>query len=458
MLSDVLAYAQQHRKETLEDLQALLRIPSISTLPEHKPAMQRAADWLVEQLGRLGLNARRIATAGGPDIVYADWLQAGPGRPTLLIYGHYDVQPADPIDEWLTPPFEPTIKGDNLFGRGTSDNKGQFYAHIAAAAAYLRAAGGLPINIKFLLEGEEECGSLHLGQFVQAHQELLKADAAMISDTPIVDPQTPALIAGVRGLVYMEIFMRGFKRDLHSGAYGGVVDNPLNAMVRLLASLRDASGRVTIASFYDKVRAPTPAEKEVLENGKVNGEKILAETGALQLWGESDYTVAERIGVRPTLDIHGIKGGFTGSGQKTVIPASVSAKVSMRIVPDQDAEEIARLFTEHILRLAPPTMEVSVQKLAAADGAVLDLSAPAMEAGMQAYERGFGRRPVYLREGGTLPVVSMFHKVLGVPVVMMGFGLPDDALHAPNEKFYLPNFYRGIDTAIHYYDILSRQS
>ena len=458
MLSDALAYAQQHRKETLENLQALLRIPSISTLPEHKPDMQRAADWLVDQLTGLGLNARRIATAGGPDIVYADWLNAGPGKPTLLVYGHYDVQPADPLDEWQTPPFEPTVKENNIFGRGTSDNKGQLYTHVAAAAAYMRAAGRLPLNIKFLLEGEEECGSPHLGEFVRAHQELLKTDAAVISDTPIVDPETPALITGVRGLVYMEVFMRGSRRDLHSGGYGGVVENPLNAMVRLLASLHDASGRVTITDFYDKVRLPTPVEREALENDTINQEKILAETGAPQLWGEAGYTVAERIGIRPTLDIHGIKGGFIGSGQKTVIPATASAKVSMRIVPDQDGEEIARLFTEHILRLAPPTMEVSVQKLAAADSAVIDMLAPAVEAGAKAYEQGFGRRPVYVREGGTLPVVSMFHQVLHAPVVMMGFGLPDDALHAPNEKFYLPNFYRGIETAIHYYDILSRQS
>ncbi len=457
MLSDALAYAQQHREQTLADLQALLRIPSISTLPEHQPDMQRAAGWLVDQLAGLGLNARQIATSGGPDVVYADWLDAGPGQPTLLVYGHYDVQPADPLDEWHTPPFEPTIEGDNMFGRGTSDNKGQFYTHIAATAAYLHAAGRLPLNIKFLLEGEEECGSPHLDEFVRAHRELLKADAAVISDTPIVDPQTPALMTGVRGLVYMEVFMRGSRRDLHSGGYGGVVENPLNAMVRLLASLHDASGRVTIPDFYDKVRLPMPAEREALENGTINSEKILAETGAPQLWGEAGYSVAERIGVRPTLDIHGIKGGFIGSGQKTVIPATASAKVSMRTVPDQDAEEIARLFTEHILRLAPPTMEVSVQKLAAADSAVIDMSAPAVEAGAQAYEQAFGRRPVYVREGGTLPVVSMFHKVLQAPVVMMGFGLPDDALHAPNEKFYLPNFYRGIETAIHYYDILSRQ-
>lgn len=458
MRSDALAYAQNHRDEALKNLQALLRIPSISTLPEHQPDMQRAAEWLVAKFDEIGLqNPRRLATAGGPDVVYAEWLKAGPNAPTLLIYGHYDVQPADPLEEWLTPPFEPTVKGDNMFGRGANDNKGQLYTHVAAVAAYLRSTGRLPLNVKFLLEGEEEIGSPHLADFVARDQELLAADAALISDTPIVDPQTPALVTGVRGLVYMEVYLRGSRRDLHSGVYGGAVENPLNAMVRLLASLHDADGRITIPGFYDSVRILTPAQREAINNNVITEQSILAETGAPALWGETGYTLAERIGIRPTLDIHGIKGGFIGAGQKTVIPATASAKVSMRIVPDQDGVEIARLFTEHILNIAPKTMEVTVETLAASDSGVIDLSEPALEAAAQAYEQGFGRRPVYLREGGTLPVVNLFQDILKVPVVMMGFGLPDDALHAPNEKFYLPNFYRGINTVIHYYDIFSRQ-
>jgi acetylornithine deacetylase/succinyl-diaminopimelate desuccinylase-like protein len=398
-------------------------------------------------------NAQILPTAGHP-VVYADWLQAGPNAPTLLIYGHYDVQPVDPLEEWLTPPFEPTVKGTDLFGRGATDDKGQLYVHLAAAEAYLRSSGRLPVNLKFFLEGEEEIGSLNLGDFVRQHQTLLQADAALISDTHMHDPQTPIIVTGVRGLAYMEIFMRGSRHDLHSGSYGGVVENPLNAMARLLASLRDEQGRITIPGFYDDVVELSSSERAVLSQGAATEAALLAETGAPALWGEPEYTPTERHSIRPALDVHGIKGGFIGSGQKTVIPATASAKVSMRLAPNQKAETIAQLFMEHIRRIAPPTMEVSVEKISAGDAAVVDLHAPALEAAAEAYERGFGKRPVFLREGGSIPVVGMFGSWLNMPVVMMGFGLPDDRLHAPNEKFHLPNFYRGIETAIHYFEIM----
>ncbi|MDX1523157.1 MAG: dipeptidase, partial [Anaerolineae bacterium] len=362
----------------------------------------------------------------------------------------------DPLEEWLTPPFEPTVKGDHLFARGATDDKGQFYIHLAAVEAYLKTAGKLPVNIKFLVEGEEELGSRHLGDFVPGQQTRLQADAALISDTHIDDPHTPVLITGVRGLTYMEISMRGSRQDLHSGLYGGVVENPLNAMAKLLASLRHENGAIAIPGFYDKVRELTPAEREVLNEYPTSAEKVLAETGAPAVWGEAGYTIAERIGARPTLDVHGIRGGFIGEGQKTVIPAQATAKVSMRLVPDQDPNEIAQLFEAYVRQLSPKTMEVSVKKLAAAEGAVVDISAPVVEAAALAYEKIFGRRPLFKREGGTLPIVGMINKVLHAPVVMMGFGLPDDNIHAPNEKFYLPNFYRGIETAIHFYDIFSR--
>lgn len=457
MREEALTYAQNRRDENLAGLQALLRIPSISTLPEHAPDVQRAAQWLAETMAEIGLQNIKVMPTAGHPVVYADWLKAGPQAPTLLIYGHYDVQPVDPLDEWQTPPFEPTIKGDNIFGRGTSDDKGQFFTHLMAVAAYLKSTQQLPLNVKFMLEGEEEVGSPNLADFVSAHQELLKADAALISDTPMLDPDTPVLVTGVRGLVYMEISMRGSRHDLHSGSYGGLVENPLNAMARLLAKLHDGQGRVTIPGFYDAVRQLTPAEREALNRVPVTEETILAETGAPALWGETGYSVAERRGVRPTLDVHGIKGGFTGQGSKTVIPAAVTAKVSMRLVPDQDPQEIIRLFTDYVRQLSPKTMEVTVETLTAADSAVVDLSAPAIEAAAEAYAQGFGRRPLYQREGGTLPVVAMFNQVLKAPTVMMGFGLPDDRLHAPNEKFHLPNFYRGIDTAIHYYSIFAQK-
>lgn len=457
MLHDALTYAQHHRSENLEDLQAILRIPSISTLPESKPDLQRAAQWLADKLNGLGLDHVQIIPTPGHPVVYADWLHAGPAAPILLVYGHYDVQPVDPLDEWLTPPFEPAVKGDNMFGRGTTDDKGQLYVHIAAVEAYLKGAGQLPLNIKFMLEGEEEIGSPNLSAFMQAHLDLLKADAALISDSHILDPHTPVLITGVRGLAYLEVTLRGSTHDLHSGSYGGVVQNPLNALVGLLASLHDEQGRITIPGFYDDVRDLSPAERAAVNSGLVTDESVLAETGAPALWGEAGYTTAERKSVRPTLDIHGIRGGFVGAGQKTVIPAVASAKVSMRLVPNQSADKIAQLFIDYIQRIAPKTMEVSVEKMNCGDGAVVDISAPAVEAAAEAFERGFGRRPYYMREGGSIPVVSLLDKLLNMPVVMMGFGLPDDRLHAPNEKFHLPNFYRGIETAIHYYDIFSRK-
>ncbi|MBE7556318.1 MAG: dipeptidase [Anaerolineales bacterium] len=457
MNHDALTYARHHRGENLEDLQALLRIPSISTLPESKPDLQRTAQWLADKLNGLGLDHVQIMPTAGHPVVYADWLDAGPAAPTLLIYGHYDVQPIDPLDEWLTPPFEPTVKGDNMFGRGATDDKGQLYVHIAAVEAYLKGAGQLPLNIKFMLEGEEEIGSPNLSAFMRANLDLLKADAALISDSHILDPHTPVLITGVRGLAYLEVTLRGSTHDLHSGSYGGVVQNPLNALVRLLASLHDEQGRITIPGFYDDVRDLSPAERAAMNSGLITDESVLAETGAPALWGEAGYTAAERKSVRPTLDIHGIRGGFVGAGQKTVIPAVASAKVSMRLVPNQSADKTARLFIDHIQRIAPKTMGVSIEKMSCEDGAVVDISTPAIEAAAEAYEQGFGRRPYYMREGGSIPVVSLLDKLLSMPVVMMGFGLPDDRLHAPNEKFHLPNFYRGIETAIHYYDIFSRK-
>lgn len=457
MREQALNYAQAHRADTLAALQAFLRIPSVSALPEHSGDMVQAAQWLADRLTAVGLHHAQLLPTPGHPIVYADWLEAGPEAPTLMIYGHYDVQPVDPLEEWLTPPFEPTIKGEDIFGRGAADDKGQLYIHVAAVAAYLQTVGRLPLNIKFLVEGEEESGSLHLEEFVLAQQSLLQADAAVISDSHILDPATPILITGVRGLTYMEVSMRGSRQDLHSGSYGGVVENPLNALVKLLASLRDEQGRVTIPGFYDDVKPLSQAERQAINAGPNNEALVLAETGAPALWGDPDYTVAERQGARPTLDIHGIRGGFIGQGAKTVIPATASAKVSMRLVPYQDHNKIAELFKQHILRISPPTMEVTVETINTGGGAVIDLSAPAIQAAAAAYEQVFGRPPLYMREGGSLPIVPMFIDILHAPVVLMGFGLPDDNLHAPNEKFHLPNFYRGIDTAIVYYDLLAEQ-
>ena len=457
MRDEALKYAQSHQAEMLAALQDLLRIPSISTLPEHDDDIQQAAQWIADKLSQIGAEHIKIMPTAGKPVVYGDWLHAGPDAPTVLIYGHYDVQPVDPVDEWLTAPFEPTVKGDSLYCRGASDDKGQMYIHLAVAEAYLQSSGRLPVNIKFMLEGEEEIGSPNLEQFVLDHQDLLQCDSAIISDTGMTDPQTPVIVTSVRGLTYMEVNLRGSRQDLHSGMYGGVVENPLNALVKILAALRDENGTITIPGFYNKVRSLSVEERATLNEDAVSEAQIREEIGAPALWGEAEFTIPERIGARPTLDIHGIKGGFIGTGSKTVIPAEATAKVSMRLVPDQDHAEIVQLFIEYIQQLTPPTMEVSFTDLVGAAPAVVDLTAPALQAAAEAYQKTFGQAPQLKREGGTLPIVGMINTVLQAPVVLMGFGLPGDNVHSPNENFHLPNFYRGIDTVIHYYDILSQQ-
>jgi acetylornithine deacetylase/succinyl-diaminopimelate desuccinylase-like protein len=457
MLAEALTYAETHRDDALNDLLELIRIPSISTLSQNSDDVQAAAEWLADKMAAVGLEHVQVIPTAGHPVVYADWLHAGSTAPTVIVYGHYDVQPADPLNEWLTPPFEPTIKGDDLFARGATDDKGQLFIHIAAVEAYLQSSGKLPLNIKFLLEGEEELGSTHLREFITGHLEMLTADAALISDTHMVDPETPAIITGVRGLVYMEVTLRGSKRDLHSGMYGGVVENPFNAMAHLLSALRDPQGHIMIPGFYDKVRLLTPAESESINSGRATEAVLLAETGAPALFGEPDYSLGERIGARPSLDVHGIRGGFTGEGQKTVIPAEATAKVSMRLVPNQQPDEIASLFTRYVQDICPSTMDIEVRKLSGEPGAVIDIDNPAIESTTAAFGRVVKNPPVYPREGGSIPVVSMFNNLLNAPVVMMGFGLPDDGLHSPNEKFYLPNFFNGIQVVLHYYDIFGRQ-
>lgn len=455
MQENALEHARQHWPETVEALVDLLRWPSISTLAHHAPDMQRTAEWLAAYMSDSGLEAVHILPTAGYPVVYGEWLGAGEGAPTLLAYGHYDVQPVDPVDEWQTPPFEPQVRGDNLYARGASDDKGQLLAVIAAARAYLHTAGRLPINLKIMLEGEEEISSPNMAAFVRDHLSRLAADAVLICDGGIQGPDLPMITYGVRGMAYMEVEVRGPATDLHSGTFGGVVDNPFNVLVQILAQLKDpATGRVNIPGFYDRVQPLSAEERQLLAAVPMGDVEFRALTGCPALAGEAGYTPLERTAVRPTLDIHGMPGGFTGEGKKTVIPARAAAKVSMRLVPDQDPAEIARLFTERVQALAPDTVEVSVRTLGAARPAYMDPRLPALQAAHQAYELGFGAAPVYVRGGGTLPIVTDFQDVLGAPVILMGFGLPDDNAHAPNEKFHLPTFRRAIDTLIHYYTLL----
>lgn len=451
MTRSALEYAQAHQAENLDRLFELLRIPSISTSPEHRDDIRRAADWLVTRMREIGLSRAETISTPGPPVVYGEWLEAGPDAPTVLVYGHYDVQPTDPDEEWISPPFEPTLRGDLLYARGASDNKGQHYAHLAATEAFFRAEGAPPVNLRFLIEGEEEVGSPNLGDFIQGYADMLACDAALISDTGMVEASTPTITYGVRGMAYMEVEIQGPKRDLHSGAYGGVAHNPLQVMVEMLAALHDDRGRVAIPGFYDRVRPLTDDDRAEFKRIPFDEEAFRQEVGAPALWsGEAGYTPLERLGARPTLELHGIRGGFVGEGQKTVIPAKIVAKVSMRLVPDQDPSEIAGLFEARVRELAPPSVEVTVRSFSHAAAAVIERDAPAMGAALRAYRQGFDAEPVFLRSGGTLPVVAMLNDILKTPVIMMGFGLPDDNAHAPNERLSLDNFWSGINASIYF--------
>jgi acetylornithine deacetylase/succinyl-diaminopimelate desuccinylase-like protein len=451
-----LTYARQHHEAYREALLEFLRIPSISTLPENEPDMQRAAGWLADRLRHAGMAGVEILPTAGHPVVYGEWLGAGDGAPTVLAYGHYDVQPVDPVDEWHTPPFEPALRGDDVVARGASDDKGQLLAVVSAAEAYLQGAGSLPLNLKVMFEGEEEVSSPHMAAFLSEHRQRLAADVALICDGDILAPDRPLIGYGVRGMAYMEVEVRGPQIDLHSGGFGGVVDNPFNVLVRMLAQLQDGeTRRVLIPGFYDRVRPIDDEERALLAQVPFDEAEARRLTGVPATAGEEGYSLVERRGVRPTLDIHGLPGGFTGPGKKTVIPARAAAKVSMRLVPDQDPDEIAALFAAQVRSLAPDTVEVEVRTLGTARPAFEDPQAPAVQAAARAYERGFGAPPVYVRGGGSLPIVAEFQDTLGATVVLMGLGLPDDRAHAPNEKFHLPNFYRGIETLIQYYDLLA---
>jgi acetylornithine deacetylase/succinyl-diaminopimelate desuccinylase-like protein len=449
MSEAALHFAREHHDRALEALKELLRIPSVSTLPEHQNDIRRAAEWVARHCSRIGLENVQILETPGHPVVYADWLHAE-GKPTMLLYGHYDVQPPDPLDEWETPPFEPTVRDENLYARGASDDKGQFLTHLKAIEAHLQADGKLPVNVKLLIEGEEEVGSPGLHALLEAEKERFQCDVVAISDSAMLGPDQPAIPYGLRGLVYGEITVQGPKRDLHSGVYGGAVHNPLQALCEIVAELHDEEGRVAIPSFYDNVRELSPQERDELKKLPISEEEFLRETGVPTPWGEPEFSVLEGVGARPTLEIHGIRGGFTGEGAKTVIPAQATAKVSMRIVPHQTAEEVAKLFEQHVKALTPPTVRVDVKMLQGGDPVLLDRTHPAFEAASKAYEASFGNPPVFTLEGGSIPVVVLLKEHYDAPAVLMGFGLPDDRLHAPNEKFFIPNFTRGIECMIRF--------
>ncbi len=446
-VSSALAYARAHRRRFLTELVDFVRFPTVSAQPKHAADIQKCATWLADHLRQIGLERVRIIQTRGHPLVYGAWTRA-PGCPTVLIYGHYDVQPADPLAEWRSPPFEPAIRGGNLYGRGASDDKGQLFTHLKALESWFQTRRALPVNVKCLFEGEEEVGSTNLIPFVKRHKRALAADVAVMSDTRILAPDRPALNYAERGSLRLELEMSGPRQDLHSGSFGGAIHNPAQALCEIVAQLHDGNGRVAIPGFYDAVREARASERLHLRRTGPSDAQVLHDAGAETGWGECGFSLYERTALRPALTVNGITAGYQGPGGKGIIPARALAKLSFRIVPDQDPGDVDRLFRAHIARLTPPTVRSVVRTLSAAKPALLNPAHPAMRAAAVAYRRGFGAPPVLLRSGGTIPVVNTFQEVLGLPTVLMGFALPDDSLHAPNEKFHLPNFHNGIATSI----------
>ncbi len=449
-------YYQEHKSEFLEGLKTFLRIPSISTLSEHKPDIRRAAEFARDELRAAGMTVAELIEGDGNPLVYAEWLGA-PGKPTILFYGHYDVQPAEPLEEWKSPPFEPEVRNDNIYARGSADDKGQVYIQIKAVEGLLKTTGKLPVNVKFLLEGEEETGGTHIEAYVKTRPPRLKADAAVVCDTEMFAPDLPTICVGLRGMAYYELIVEGANHDLHSGIYGGAAPNPIMAIAEILTALKDREGRLKIPGFYDKVAEPSRKEREAWGRLPFNEKEYTEqEMGARELVGEPGIPVLERTWARPTLEVHGIRGGFTGEGAKTVIPARAVAKVSTRLVANQTVEEAVRQTEAAVKAVCPKGVTAELKLLHAGEPSLTDPDNRFIHAAAEALKETFGKDTVYIRSGGSIPIVGVFDRYLGIPSVMMGFGLPDDNLHAPNEKFHLPNFYRGIEAVARYLQILGK--
>ncbi|BCL82517.1 dipeptidase [Ktedonobacteria bacterium brp13] len=450
-------YITKHQEQFLEDLKAWLRIPSISTLPEHKADVKHAAEYAIGQLQRIGMSEATLIPTNGHPLVYSEWLKA-PGKPTLLIYGHYDVQPVDPIELWESAPFDPTIRNGNIYARGSSDDKGQVMVIFKALETLMAVNDTLPINIKVLLEGEEEAGGESIAHYITTTPERLGCDAAFICDTHMPAADMPALITGLRGIIYTEVEVQGATQDLHSGSYGGVAPNPLHSLAIIISRLKDEDGHIHIPGLYDKVRKPHPQEQEFWEKDPLHiKEAYLREMGVNQLSGELEYPPLERTGGRPTLEVHGISGGFVGEGAKTVIPAVAKAKISLRLPPDLKSQEVFTLFEKTVHEVAPAGVTVNVINVHGGEGIIVSPDSAPIQAASAALAEVYGKPPVFLREGGSIPIAALFDAVLHVPVVLMGFGLPDDNLHAPNEKYALSQFFNGIRTVASFVQKLAQK-
>ena len=448
MLDKALDFAREHQKLLVSFLQKLLAIPSISTLPENKSDVARAAQCLSDELNRIGMARVQCFQTPLHPILYAESPQIE-GKPTILVYGHYDVQPADPLHEWHTAPFEPTQRGENLYARGASDMKGSLAAFLQAVEA-LTVTGGLPLNVKFLLEGEEEVGSPSLPSFLEEHQELLRADVVVNCDGEVLGPQLPSITYALRGLAYFEVEVHGARQDLHSGIFGGSLHNPAQALCELIVGMHDARGRVTLPGFYDRVRALDTEERAALARLPQTDEDWKALAGVPALWGEEGYTTVERVGARPTLEVNGIVSGFTGEGAKTVLPAKALAKISTRLVADQDPAEIKEQLCAYLRQHAPNTITWEVRELSHGPSAIMDRKSPGMQSAVKALHETFQVEPVFKREGGSVPVVAWMQQTLGVDSIMLGFRLPDDNIHGPNEKQHLPTLFKGVETYIRF--------
>jgi acetylornithine deacetylase/succinyl-diaminopimelate desuccinylase-like protein len=455
-MSEIIKYIESNKDRYLKELIEFLSIQSISNDEEKKKDVKDAALWLEKELKKSGLENVKIFETAGHPIVYADYLKAGKDKPTVLIYGHYDVQPVDPLELWTDPPFSPVVKDGKIYARGSADDKGQIFMHIKSLEAHLHINKSLPVNIKVAFEGEEEIGSINLEKFISEKKELLKSDYVVISDTSMYTDNLPSICYGLRGLCFMQVDITGPNRDLHSGSYGGGVENPINALANMITKLKDEKGRILIDGFYDDVLKLTKKEREEFARLPFEEDKYKEDLGVEELYGEEGYTTIERVSARPTLDCNGIWGGYQGQGAKTVLPSLAGAKISMRLVPNQDPAKIAVLFENYIKKIAPRSVKIKVTSLHGGKPSVTPIDTPAIEAAVTALKKGFGVEPVYFKEGGSIPIVNTFKEELGADSILLGFGLPDDNIHSPNEKFDLSNFYRGISTIAYYYDELSK--
>ena len=457
-MQDALSYAETHFDDFVSQLEELLRIPSISTDSEYAHEVQRAANWLADHFSAIGVQHAEVIATDGHPVVYAEHV-VDDDRPTVLVYGHYDVQPPDPLELWTSPPFEPTRKNGTLYARGACDDKGQMFMHAKAAEAYLQQEGDLPVNLKFVIEGEEETGSKHLVPFIEAHKDrLADADVVLISDTAMFSHDAPSITYGLRGMAYAEITLTGPNRDLHSGIYGGGVENPINALADLISQLHDADHRITIPGFYDAVQDLTEDERQTYRELPFDEAAWKDEIGLDAVKHEAGYTLLECLSGRPTLDVNGIWGGYTGEGAKTVLPAKAHAKISMRLVPDQRAADIYDKLEAYLQDLTPPTMTLEFSRLHGGKPVLVDRDHPAMQAAADAVEHVYGQAPHFVRNGGTIPVVANFKDHLGLDSVLMGFGLDSDAIHSPNEHFGLDRFHKGIEAIIRFHHTFAERS